>query len=85
MIVILLFSLNIIGGDPLAFQPDKFALPAAPFNIAVLFVFLWFIIGVVVVLYLRATGRENWMEAAAEAASERPATADEMEEMKGEW
>jgi amino acid transporter len=85
MIVILLFSLNIIGGDPLTFQPDKFALPPAPFNIAVLFVFLWFIIGVVVVLYLRATGRENWMEAAAEAASERPATADEMEEMKGEW
>ena len=85
MIVILLFSLNIIGGDPLSFQPDKFALPPAPFNIAVLFVFLWFILGVVMVLYLRATGRENWMEAAAEAASERPATTDEMEEMKGEW
>ena len=41
MVAILLFSLNIIGGDPLAFQPDKWTLPAAPFNIAVLFVGVW--------------------------------------------
>jgi amino acid transporter len=85
MLMILLFSLNIIGGDPLAFQPDKFALPGAPFNIAVIGVFVWILVGIGVVLYLRATGREKWLAAAAEAASERPATAEEIEAMKGEW
>ncbi len=85
MLLVLLFSLNIVGGDPLAFQPDKWALPAAPFNIAVVFVGVWFIAGIALILYLRATGREEWMKAAAEGASERPATEEELRAMEGEW
>jgi amino acid transporter len=85
MVTILLFSLNIIGGDPLAFQPDKWTLPPAPFNIAVVFVGVWTLIGIGLVLYMRSTGREDWIAKAAEAASERPATDDEMRQMAGDW
>jgi len=85
MLLVLLFSLNIIGGDPLAFQPDKWTLPPAPFNIAVVFVGVWFIAGLLLVLYLRSSGHTGWMQAAAEGASERPATEEEVEALKGEW
>ncbi len=85
MVAILLFSLNIVGGDPLAFQPDKWTLPPAPFNIAVVFVAVWTILGIAAVLYLRATGHEDWIAKAAEAASERPATEEELRGMEGEW
>jgi amino acid transporter len=85
MVAILLFSLNIIGGDPLSFQPDKWTLPAAPFNIAVVFVGVWTLIGIGLVLYMRATGHEDWIARAGEAASERPATDEEVREMSGEW
>ena len=85
MVAILLFSLNIIGGDPLTFQPDKWALPPAPFNIAVIFVGVWTILGIAVVLYMRASGHEDWISKAAEAASERPATDEELRAMAGEW
>jgi amino acid transporter len=85
MLLVLLFSLGFIGGDPLAFQPDKWALPPAPFNYAVLFVGVWLILGILLVLYLRATNREDWMAAAAEGASERPATEEELRAMEGEW
>ncbi len=83
MILVLLFSLNIIGGNPLTIQGPS--LPVAPFNYAVAFVGVWFIVGVLLVLYLRATGREDWMIAAAEGAAERPATPEELESLKGEW
>jgi amino acid transporter len=85
MVAVLLFSLNIIGGNPLTFQPQNWALPAAPFNIAVIFVAVWAIAGVAVVLYMRASGHEDWIVKAAEAASERPATEEEIKEMAGEW
>ncbi len=85
MVAILLFSLNIIGGDPLTFQPGAWALPSAPFNYAVIFVAVWFVAGLVLVWYLRATHHEEWMAAAAAGASERPATAEEVEALKGEW
>jgi amino acid transporter len=85
MVAILLFSLNIIGGDPLTFQPDKWALPAAPFNIAVVFVGVWALAGIAVVLYMHASGHEDWIAKAAEAASERPATEEELREMGSEW
>jgi amino acid transporter len=85
MLTILLFSLNIVGGDPLAFQPGKAALPAAPFNYAVIFVGIWFVAGLLLIWYLKATHREDWMEAAALGASERPATPDELEVREGEW
>lgn len=85
MLAVLLFSLNIVGGDPLAFQPDKWTLPPAPFNVAVVFVGVWFIAGILLALYLRASGRTTWMQAAAEGASERPATAEEIEALRGEW
>jgi amino acid transporter len=85
MVLVLLFSLNIIGGNPLTFQPGAWALPSAPFNIAVIFVGIWLVAGVALVLYLRATGREDWMAKAAVAASERPATEEEIKEMAGEW
>ncbi len=85
MVAVLLFSLNIVGGNPLAFQPDKWALPSQPFNFAVVFVGVWFIAGLLLVWYLRASGHEAWMKAAAEGAAERPATPEEVEALKGEW
>jgi hypothetical protein len=39
----------------------------------------------VVIIWLRASGRSEWMVKAVEAAAERPATAEEIEEMRGEW
>ena len=83
MFLVLLFSLNIIGGDPLGFNAPS--LPAAPFNIAVTFVGVWFIVGLILVAYLRSSGHDAWMKAAAEGASERPATEEEVEALKGEW
>ncbi len=85
MIAVLLFSLNIVGGEPLAFQPQAWTLPPAPFNYAVIFVGVWFIVGLLLVWYLKATGREDWMKAAAIGASERPATEEELRDMEGEW
>jgi len=81
----MVFSLNIIGGNPLTFQPGAWALPAAPFNYAVIFVGVWFIAGLLLVLILNRTGHEGWMKAAAEGASERPATEEELKELAGEW
>jgi amino acid transporter len=83
MVAVLLFSLGIIGGDPLGIHGPT--LPAAPFNLAVLFVGLWFIVGLLLVAYLRSSGHEGWMKAAAEGAAERPATPEELEDLKGEW
>ena len=85
MLAILLFSLNIVGGDPLAFQPDKWKLPDAPFNIAVIFVGVWTLIGIAVLVYMRATGKVDWIQRAGDAASERPPTPEEVREMSGEW
>jgi len=85
MLLVLLFSLNIIGGDPLGFQLDKIGLPAAPLNYAALFAGAWLIVGILLVVYLRSSGRTSWMKAAAEGASERPATEEEVEALKGEW
>ena len=86
MFAILLFSLNIIGGDPLTFQPGAWALPPAPFNYRRdLRRRLVHRRASLLVLYLRATHHEDWMEAAAAGASERPATAEEVEALKGEW
>ena len=83
MVAVLLFSLGIIGGDPLGLHGPT--LPAAPFNYAVLFVGFWFIVGLVLVAYLSSSGHEDWMKAAAEGAAERPATPEEIEALKGEW
>jgi amino acid transporter len=83
MILVLLFSLGIVGGDPLGIHAPT--LPAAPFNIAVVFVGVWFILGLLIVWYLRSTGHEDWMKAAAEGASERPATPEELAALEGEW
>jgi len=84
MIVVLLFSLNFFGPN-LEFQPDKWTLPPAPFNIPVVFVGVWFIVGLILVAYLRSSGHTDWMQAAADGASERPATPEEVEALKGEW
>jgi len=83
MVAVLLFSLGIIGGDPLGIHGPT--LPAAPFNYAVIFVGVWFIVGLLLVAYLRSSGHEGWMKAAAEGAAERPATPEEVEALKGEW
>jgi amino acid transporter len=85
MVAILLFSLNFIGGDPLTWQPDKWALPPAPFNIAVLFVGFWILLAIGLVIYMRATGNEEWIAKAAEAVAERPATEEEIKDLAGEW
>jgi amino acid transporter len=85
MVAILLFSLNIIGGEPLTFQPGAATLPPAPFHIPVVFVGVWFIVGLILVAWLRSSGRTGWMQAAADGASERPATPEELEALKGEW
>ena len=84
MVAVLLFSLGIIGGDPSGSTAPT--LPAAPFNYrrrsssasgssSAL----------VLVAYLRSSGHEDWMKAAAEGAAERPATPEEIEALKGEW
>jgi amino acid transporter len=83
MILVLLFSLNIVGGDPLTIQGPS--LPGAPFNYAVVFVAVWFVLGVILTFVLRGSGREDWMRKAAEGAAERPATAEELEELKSAW
>lgn len=83
MVAVLLFSLGIIGGDPLGIHGPT--LPAAPFNYAVIFVGVWFVVGLLLVAYLRSSGHESWMKAAAEGAAERPATPEEVEALKGEW
>jgi amino acid transporter len=85
MLAILLFSLNIVGGNPLAFQPDKWTLPPAPFNYAVIFVGVWFVAGLLMLWFMNATGREAWIARAAEGASERPATEEELARLAGEW
>jgi amino acid transporter len=85
MLLVLLFSLNIIGGDPLAFQPDKWTLPPAPFNYAVVFVGVWFVLGLLLAWFLSASGRTDWMRAAAEGAAERPATEEELRALQSEW
>jgi len=83
MIAVLLFSLNIVGGDPLTIQSPS--LPPAPFNYAVIFVGVWFVAGILLLLALKATGHEDWMLKAAEGAAERPATEEEIKAMAGEW
>ena len=85
MIAVLLFSLNIIGGDPLTFQPGSASLPPAPFNIAVVFVAVWIVVACALVVYMRLAGHEDWIAKAAEAASERPATPEEIAEAASEW
>ena len=59
--------------------------PAAPFFYAIPATFIWIGLGVLVVVYLWATKREAWMLKAVEAATERPATEEEVAAMKGEW
>ncbi len=83
MLTVFLFAIGWIGGDPLTIGGGTF--PAAPLNYAVYFIGIWLVIGVVLILALKATGHEDWIAKAAEGAAERPATADEIKEMAGEW
>ena len=83
MLLVLLFSLGIISGDPLGIH--GVTLPSAPLHLSVIFVVVWFVLGLLIVWWLSATGRTSWMRAAAEGASERPATPEEIEALGGEW
>lgn len=83
MVVVGLFATGLIGGDPLTFGGGTF--PVAPYNYAVIFVGIWTVLGIALLVFLRATGNEDWIKKAAEAASERPATEEELREMAGEW
>ncbi|HEX7472705.1 MAG TPA: APC family permease [Candidatus Limnocylindrales bacterium] len=83
MILVGLFAIGLIGGDPLTIGGGTF--PAAPFNYAVIFVGIWTVVGVLVLVYMRATGKVDWIQRAGDAASERPPTPDELREMSGEW
>jgi amino acid transporter len=83
MVLVGLFATGLIGGDPLTLGGGTF--PGAPYNYAVIFVGLWLVAGIVILAYLRATNNEAWMLKAGDAASERPATDEEMHEMAGEW
>jgi len=59
--------------------------PAAPCFYAIPATGIWILIGIGVIIWLRASGRQSWMQRAMEAAAERPATAEEIEAMRGEW
>jgi hypothetical protein len=83
MLVVFLFAIGWIGGDPLSIGGGTF--PAAPNNWAVIFVGIWLVAGIVLLYVLRVTHHEDWMAKAAIAASERPATEEEIKEMAGEW
>jgi amino acid transporter len=83
MVLVGMFATGLIGGEPLTLGGGTF--PAAPYNYAVIFVGIWTVLGIALLVYLRATGNEDWIQKAAEAASERPATPEELREMAGEW
>lgn len=83
MVLVGMFATGLIGGDPLTLGGGTF--PAAPYNYAVIFVGIWTVLGIALLVYLHFTGNEDWIQKAAEAASERPATEEELREMAGEW
>jgi len=60
-------------------------LPAAPYVYAIPATFAWILLGIVVLVYLRAIRREDWIAKAGEVTEERPATEEELEAMRGEW
>jgi len=83
MVVVGLIAIGWIGGEPLSIGGGT--PPAPPYIYGVYLVGIWFVIGLLLAWWLKASGRTGWMKAAADGASERPATAEELEEMKGEW
>jgi amino acid transporter len=77
--IISTLSLLVVGYESL--NP----LPAAPIGLAPLFVLGWAVIGVVILLVMKARGKEDWLQRAGESmaevapdadAEERPAVAD---------
>jgi amino acid transporter len=83
MLVVFLFAIGWVGGDPLTIGGGSF--PVAPNNWAVIFVGIWLVAGVVLLYLLKATHHEDWIAKAAIAASERPATDEEIAAAAGEW
>ena len=83
MLIVFLFAIGWVGGNPLTVGGGTF--PTPPLNWAVVFTGLWLVAGVVILFVLRAMHKEDWIAKAAVAASERPATDEEIKEMAGEW
>jgi amino acid transporter len=52
-------------------------LPAAPNNYTPLVAALWLVAGIVIVIYMKAQGRSDWLTKAGEVIAEREATASE--------
>lgn len=52
--------------------------PPAPFKWGPIVVGVWAVLGVLLVAFLAATGREQWLSAAGQAAEERPETPEEL-------
>ena len=52
--------------------------PESPYNWSPAIVGGWLVLGVVVLLVMRARGNEDWLDRASEIVSERPETADEL-------
>ena len=83
MLIVFLFAIGWVGGNPLTVGGGTF--PTPPLNWAVVFTGIWLVAGVVILFVLRAMHKEDWIAKAAVAASERPATDEEIKEMAGEW
>jgi amino acid transporter len=52
--------------------------PAAPAKYGPIVVGIWIVLGVLLIAYLRASGKEGWLMRATQAANERPETPEEL-------
>jgi amino acid transporter len=59
--------------------------PAHPYNWSPFIVGAWLLIGIVILVVLRARGNEEWLAKAGAAITERPETAEEMEHRPAAW
>jgi amino acid transporter len=58
--------------------------PASPYNWSPAIVGGWLLLGVAILVYMRARGNEHWLDRAGEIVGERPETADELERLHRE-
>ena len=59
--------------------------PAHPYNWSPFIVAAWLLIGIVILVVLRARGNEQWLARAGAAITERPETAEELEHRPPAW
>jgi hypothetical protein len=59
--------------------------PVHPYNWSPFIVGAWLLIGIAILVVLRARGNEQWLAKAGAAITERPETADELEHRPAAW